>query len=115
VKSESGESRDNKLLRDSVLEAFTNHGNFHQDHPLWLDVSSAFDWTNEWPVVDRNGFLTGAIVETDDMGVVSEDDEDGMLMTHDYLAVVTVAEAKKGKWTLDFGEGIATRIERDSD
>jgi len=78
-------------LRDAVLQEFANN-RVHSDDPVWRESNAAFEWADVWPVVDREGYLTG------DVGMPGVD---GMLLSDDGMVILPECEAREGGWKID--------------
>ena len=68
----------------------------HYDTLRWRQMAASGDWKGTWPVIDRDGDITGEVVDNQD----------------DYLnvgneAMIHVDEARAGRWTIDRDEGTA--------
>ena len=89
-------------FRDAVLREFANN-RVHSDDPVWQESNAAFEWADAWPVVDREGYLTG------DVGVPGVG---GMLVSADGSVIVPEREAREGGWKIDELSGEATPPEQ---
>jgi hypothetical protein len=72
------------------------HG-LHYRSAEWLRLAEAGCWSDCWPEIDRNGLITGRTIG----------DEPGFLNVADE-AMIAVAEARLGRWTIDREEGRAS-------
>lgn len=89
-------------LRDAITRACGTHANLHWQDPLWVQISAAFDWQDAWPLVNKDGLLTGDVI-------LAGDDT---LTTFDYGAVIRPEDAKAGGWEIDTEEGLARQPKR---
>ena len=78
--------------------AVVGFGLFYQS-PQWAALSEQCDWANFWPVINRDGMLIGAAVETADLS-------EGWLNVSD-AAMIKEEEAIAGNWLVDFVYGRA--------
>ena len=67
-------------------------GAYYRDRAFRRACDQA-SWHNVWPVIDRDGDLTGEVCDGDD-GYLNVDDE----------AMITIGEAKAGRWQIDEDE-----------
>jgi hypothetical protein len=82
-----------KATRVWFLDAFRGA---RYDAPEARDAGSLCEWQGIWPVIDRDGNLTGAYSEGGE-GELNVDDE----------AMISVDEARAGGWQIDADEGRA--------
>jgi len=83
-------------MRDQVTKLFACK---HLNDPLWEQVSAVFDWTNVWPEIDGDGYLTGAVIEPTDWEYFP------VYPSHD--AVIRRDVALAAGWVIDSEEGYA--------
>lgn len=76
----------------AVVEA---HRGEHYTHPLYRADADRFDWSGVWPLVDRDGDLTGEITEGEECYGVNDE------------AMIEAAEAREGGWQIDEDSGYA--------
>lgn len=69
----------------------------HYTSTEFKSASAAVEWEGLWPEINRDGILTGRTVG----------DEDGYLNVADE-AMIAVAEARLGRWTIDREGGRAS-------
>jgi hypothetical protein len=82
-----------KATRVWFLDAFKGE---RYDAPQTRDGVSLCEWQNIWPVIDRDGNLTGDYSEGDDHLLVDNGE-----------AMISVDEARAGGWKIDADEGRA--------
>lgn len=82
-----------KVTRVWFLDAFKGE---RYDAPQTRDAVSLCEWQNIWPVIDRDGNLTGEYSEGDDHLLVDNGE-----------AMISVDEARAGGWKIDGDEGSA--------
>lgn len=80
---------------ETICQQFA--GKHYRDRQF-RQVSSAADWNQVWPEIDRDGNLTGSLVGDED-GFANVDDE----------AMISTAEAHAGGWTIHDGQAEAPR------
>lgn len=68
----------------------------HYASEAWKKISDPFSWAGFWPVIDRDGRLTGEVTEGDEDYCNVDDD-----------AMIHRDEAAAGGWTID-DDGYAT-------
>jgi len=78
-------------LRDAVTKACGDAVNMHYTDPVWLKLADVFDWQGRWPVIQKDGLLTGEVFSP----------EDGLLHTYDSDAVIRREDAIAGGWAID--------------
>ena len=66
------------------------------DSVMWRRLAAGGDWDGTWPVVDRDGEITGEVIDSQD-GYLNVDDE----------AMIHADEAVAGGWSIDRAEGTA--------
>ena len=67
----------------------------HYRDPAFCKAAEAMDWNNRWPLIDRDGDLTGDVTEGDDS------------LNVDGEAMILPEEARAGRWEVDIEEGSA--------
>lgn len=72
------------------------HAGEHYTSPAFARDCERVNWDGVWPVVDRDGELTGEITEGDDHHNVGD------------MAMISHAEAREGGWSVDADGGYAT-------
>jgi len=82
-----------KVTKVWFLDAFKGE---RYDAPKTRDAFSLCEWQNIWPVIDRDGNLTGEYSEGDDHLLVDNGE-----------AMISVDEARAGGWKIDADEGSA--------
>ncbi len=66
--------------------------------PEWAAAAEAGSWCNVWPEIDRDGHLTGRLVDSGD---------DGDWLNVEDEAMIHESEARLGSWRIDREEGRA--------
>jgi hypothetical protein len=82
-----------KVTRVWFLDAFKGE---RYDAPQTRGAVALCEWQNIWPVIDRDGNLTGEYSEGDDHLLVDHGE-----------AMISVDEARAGGWKIDADEGSA--------
>jgi hypothetical protein len=82
-----------KVTRVWFLDAFKGE---RYDAPQTRDAVAVCEWQGIWPVIDRDGNLTGDYSEGDDHLLVDNGE-----------AMISVDEARAGGWKIDADEGSA--------
>jgi hypothetical protein len=70
----------------------------HYQSEAWRAIAAAVDWTDYYPVIDRGGCITGAVVTAD---------EEGPWLNVGDEAWISEDEAEAGGWAIDRDEGRA--------
>lgn len=71
---------------EAICEEFAGS---HYRTPAFRRACNAVNWDGLWPVIDRDGDLTGAVVDSE-AGYLNVDDD----------AMIAIGEAKAGRWQL---------------
>jgi len=66
------------------------------DSRQWRQMAAGGDWSGTWPVIDRDGEITGEVIDSQD-GYLNVGDE----------AMIHADEAVAGGWSIDRAEGTA--------
>jgi len=68
------------------------HAGLHYNSREWRRAAGGGEWNGTWPVIDRDGRITGEVVDSAD-GFFNVNDE----------AMIPTGEAQAGGWTVDDG------------
>jgi hypothetical protein len=81
------------MTPEDLCQRFTG---VHYRDSAFRRAADTMDWNNRWPLIDRDGYLTGAVTEGDDCLNVNNE------------VMILPWVAKAGCWSIDFEEGTAT-------